>query len=166
MTKGAAVAAGVAAAYVAPVAQRVAFGQTTPGSPPPVTPTPTGSQGCTPGFWKQSQHLDSWVPTGYAPSQTLESVFDVPDALGKDAVTLLAALDGAGGTDLIGAAEILLRAAVAAILNAAHPGIQYARTAASVIADVNAALATMDRDTMLALAAQLDTDNNAACPLS
>ena len=26
---------------------------------------PPGGEGCTPGFWKQDQHFDSWV--GFAP---------------------------------------------------------------------------------------------------
>jgi hypothetical protein len=34
-----------------------------------------------------------------------------------------------------------------------------------VIADVNAALATGNRDVMLSLAASLDADNNLGCPL-
>jgi len=42
------------------------------------------------GFWKQPQHLDSW--SGFDPSQTLESAFDVPDAFGLDDATLLEAL--------------------------------------------------------------------------
>ena len=33
-----------------------------------------GAEGCTPGFWKN--HLEAWAPTGFAPDQTLGSVFD------------------------------------------------------------------------------------------
>jgi hypothetical protein len=123
-------------------------------------------EGCTPGFWKQPQHLDSWVATGFSPSQTLESVFDVPDSLGIDNTTLLQALSFKGGSDTLGAAQILLRAGVAALLNAAHPDVNYAFTTAEVIADVNAALASGDRATMLDLATELDEANNAGCPLS
>jgi hypothetical protein len=32
-------------------------------------------QGCTPGYWKQRHHLDSWMPTGFSPDQTVVSVF-------------------------------------------------------------------------------------------
>ena len=32
-------------------------------------------EGCTPGYWKQPQHFDSWV--GYTPSQSFEAVFSV-----------------------------------------------------------------------------------------
>jgi hypothetical protein len=127
------------------------------------TTTPPGQEGCTPGFWKQPQHLDAWV--GFSPSQTLESVFDVPDAFGLDDVTLLAALDFEGGPTTADAAEVLLRQAVAALLNAASPDVDYPLTVAEIIAEVNAALASGDRATILALAEELDTFNNLFCPL-
>jgi hypothetical protein len=79
--------------------------------------------------------------------------------------TLLAALGFAGGSGVEGAAEILLRAAVAALLNASHPNVAYPRAEASVISEVNSALASSNRDTMLSLAASLDADNNLGCPL-
>jgi hypothetical protein len=121
-------------------------------------------QGCTPGFWKN--HLSVWGPTGFSPVQTLESVFDVPDAFGLDDNTLLQALNFSGGTSTTGGAKILLRAAVAALLNAAHPDVDYPSTTAEVIADVNAALASLNRSTMLTLASQLDSFNNLGCPLN
>jgi hypothetical protein len=127
------------------------------------TTVPPGQEGCTPGFWKQPQHLDAWVT--YTPGQTLESVFDVPDAFGLDNVTLLEALSLEGGPTTADAAEILLRQAVAALLNAASPEVDYPLTEAEIIAQVNAALASGDRDTILALAEQLDTFNNLFCPL-
>ena len=123
-----------------------------------------GDEGCTPGYWKN--HLDSWVPTGYSPSQTVESVFDVPDSFGLDNKTLLQALNFGGGPGPKGGAQILLRAAVAALLNASHSDVDYPRSASDVIADVNAALASGNRSTMLALAAELDSDNNLGCPLN
>jgi hypothetical protein len=79
---------------------------------------------------------------------------------------LLDALGFAGGPDLNGAAEILLRAATAALLNASHPNVSYPRPPATVITDVNGALASQNRDAMLALAAALDADNNLGCPLN
>lgn len=124
-----------------------------------------GSQGCTPGYWKN--HTDSWPPAGYSPSQAVDSVFANVNTyypvLGN--ATLLDALSFAGGPGGQGAAEILLRAAVAALLNGAHPGVAYPRTAAAVIAEVNTAL-LQNRDAMLALAAALDADNNLGCPLN
>ncbi|MDF2773050.1 MAG: type sorting protein [Geminicoccaceae bacterium] len=123
-----------------------------------------GEEGCTPGYWKN--HEDSWTGTGFATNQTLESVFDVPDGLGLDNTTLHQALGFGGGPGTLGGAQILLRAAVAALLNASHPDVDYTMTTAEVIAAVNAALASNDRDTMLALAGALDEDNNLGCPIN
>jgi hypothetical protein len=128
-----------------------------------VRPAPVG-EGCTPGFWKN--HPNAWGPTGFSQSQTLESVFDVPNTFGLDNNTLLQALSFNGGAGNTAAARILLRSAVAALLNAAHPNIDYPRTPASVIADVNAALASNNRGTMIRLADRLDADNNLGCPIN
>jgi hypothetical protein len=132
--------------------------------------TPTngggGGEGCTPGYWKVPQHHDSWAATGYTTGQTLESVFDLPNSLGMDNVTLLQALQGGGGSGVTGAATILRRAATASLLNAAHPSVDFDHTTAQVIAQVNAAFASLDRNTMLALASSLDASNNEGCPLN
>ncbi|HXK34162.1 MAG TPA: hypothetical protein VNM91_09140 [Dehalococcoidia bacterium] len=127
---------------------------------------PAGGEGCTPGYWKQSQHFDSWVATGFTTGQTLESVFDVPDAFGVDNDSLLTALSYSGGPDVEDKARILLRQAVAALLNSAHPGVDYDYSTASVIADVNAALASLDPDTILDLKDDLADANEAGCPLN
>ena len=123
-----------------------------------------GDEGCTPGYWKN--HSGSWPATGYSTIQKVNTVFSEASrfpALGNS--TLHQALHFGGGSDLSGAAEILLRAAVAAVLNASHPGVDYPRTVAEVVAQVNSALASGNRDAMLALAAGLDADNNLGCPL-
>jgi len=93
-------------------------------------------------------------------------VFDVPDSYGLDNRTLREALSFQGGSSTTGSARILLRAAVAALLNSAHPGVNYPRTTAEIIADVNAALASNNRSIMLALSSELDADNNFGCPLN
>jgi hypothetical protein len=127
---------------------------------------PPEQEGCTPGFWKNS--VGSWAPTGYSPNQTVSSVFTLPNGLSNQlgGNTLLQALGYPGGNNLAGAAQILLRAAVASVLNASHPDVDdFPRTAAEVIADVNAALATKNRTTILALAAALDADNNLGCDM-
>ncbi len=124
-----------------------------------------GEDGCTPGYWKN--HTDSWAGTGLSPAQTAGSVFSGAGAFPALAsATLLQTLGGGGGPGTAGAAEVLLRAAVAALLNAGHADVEYPRTTASIVADVNAALASNSRSTMLALAAELDADNNLGCPLS
>ena len=122
-------------------------------------------EGCTPGYWKQKQHFDSW-PTGYTPTQTVESVFDVPAFPKLGDAKLLTALGFDGGSTLKEAAQILLRAAVAAVLSSASPGINYPRSTADVISQVNAALASNSRNTMLTLASTLDKLNNLYCPLN
>jgi hypothetical protein len=123
-----------------------------------------GNQGCTPGYWKN--HTDSWPPTGYSTSQKVSSVFfEAGWYVSQGNATLLEALSFGGGSGVEGAAEILLRAAVAALLNASHPDVACPRTQASVISDVNVALAWRETDMMLAWAAQLDADNNLGCPL-
>lgn len=126
---------------------------------------PTDTAGCTPGYWKN--HTGSWSGTGYTPGQTAGSVFAgasaFPSLAGK---TLLQTLQGGGGPGAEGAAKILLRAAVAALLNAAHSGVDYPRTTAEILADVNAALSGGNRDAMLSLATALDDDNNLGCPLN
>jgi len=111
---------------------------------------------------------------GYQPTTLVKNVFNVSGFLtngkldlngdGKDD-TLLDALNYQGGSGTTGAVRILLRAAVAALLNASNPNVAYPRTAASIIADVNAALASGNRNTMLSLATALDQDNNLGCPL-
>ena len=76
------------------------------------------------------------------------------------------ALSLQGGKSACGAKEILLRAAVAALLNSANPNIVYPMTTQQVIDAVNAALASNNRKTILNLATQLDVLNNLGCPLS
>lgn len=132
----------------------------------PTATTPAGSDGCTPGYWKVPVHHDSWAATGYTTGQTLESVFDVPDAYGVDNVSLVAAMSFGGGPTTTDAAKLLLHHAVAGLLNASHPDVDYAVSAADLIADVNAALATNNRATMLALKSEIDADNNAGCTLN
>jgi hypothetical protein len=117
----------------------------------------TGTEGLTPGFWKN--HTDLWVT--YSPNQTLESIFDVPDHLGLDDKTLLEALNFGGGGSVKGAAQNLFRHAVAAILNASHPLVDYALAASNIITHVNTALASNSASTINTLKNQLDEFNNA-----
>jgi hypothetical protein len=136
------------------------YGQSTPPPPPP----PTGNQGCSPGYWKN--HPASWPATGYSTGQSVSGVFHEATRFPSlGAASLLQALSFQGGSDLNGAAQTLLRAGVAALLNAADPQIAFPRQPQEVIASVNSALASGDRSTMTTLAGQLDTDNNLYCPL-
>jgi hypothetical protein len=124
------------------------------------------NQGCTPGFWKQDQHFHDY-PTGFSPNETLTAAgFVLPTGLPND--TLLVALNYSGGPTIQAADDILLRQAVAALLDAGALGIKYQYTAAQVLSMTNAALATGNRDTVLGVAEQFNTSNNASggCPLS
>jgi hypothetical protein len=121
----------------------------------------TGGEGCTPGYWKN--HTDSWET--YSPTTSVSAVFTAaPAQLGS--ATLLDALSFKGGNGTDGASRILLRAATAAVLNAAADDVDYAFLSSRIIADVNTALASGDRATILALATTLDDANNGGCTLN
>jgi hypothetical protein len=92
---------------------------------PPPPPPGDGSEGCTPGYWKQTQHYGSWK--GYSPNQLFSSVFE--DAF--PGMTLVQVLgQGGGGLNALG------RHTVAALLDAAS-GIDYGLTTAQVIQKFN-----------------------------
>lgn len=116
---------------------------------------PVGGEGCTPGYWKQSQHFDSWPNPPYAPTTLFEPVFgrDVPGN-----PTLLAALNLAGG-----GLNALMRHAAAALLSAASPDVDYDLTVAQVIALFQAAFDSGDFDTTASFFAGL---NEQGCPLN
>ena len=133
---------------------------------PAATAVNIGNEGCTPGYWKN--HTESWEE--YGPGYALDDVFDFPASLSSfERVTLEQALALKGGSGTSGAAQILLRAATASVLNAAHEGVGYPyrrfKEPFGIVPQVNAALASGDRATMLALAATLDAANNLGCPL-
>lgn len=130
------------------------------------------TDGCTPGYWKN--HTESWEE--FLPGQTLNTVF----VGGPSDVTMLQALQGGGGGGVEGARKILLRAATASVLNAAHESLAYPIRRNSAPANssytfrgeelqlrpaVSAALASNDRAHMLELARVLDDLNNLGCPL-
>lgn len=118
--------------------------------------------GCTPGYWKnRGLRIHSWDATGYDRDDLVVDVFSSASL----SMTLLEALGGGGGRGLVGAEKILLRAAVAALLNASHPDVDYSMSAASIISDVNDALDSADRGTILSLADQLDEYNNLGCTI-
>ena len=131
-------------------------------------PAPGGFQGCTPGYWKQEQHFDSWLPTGYVTNQSAGSVFSsLASACPALATTkLVKALGGGGGPAYCDKVQILLRAAVAAVLDAAHPAIAYPRTVQQIVDAVNAAVLSGSATRVGNLAKALDTDNNRGCPLN
>jgi len=102
----------------------------------------------------------------------IQSVFTIPSALltgsnldlDKNGTrdTLMAGLGYKGGSALAGAAQILLRASVAALLNEAYYGAQFPAesSVSALIARVNSVLATQNRSNYLALATEYDKWNN------
>ncbi len=136
----------------------------TPTTTPTKTPTPS-NRGCSPGYWKN--HPGSWGATGYSPNQTVSSVFyasNLYSNLGNS--SLIGALYFKGGSTTEGEAEILLRSAVAALLNSSYPNMRYPDSASGVISSVNSALSSGNRNTMLSLVSTLDDWNNLSCPLN
>lgn len=136
----------------------------------PSTAVTVGQEGCTPGYWKN--HAENWQEAN--PARPLHRVYSSVALTSLSTVTMGEALRLGGGPGVTGAERILARAATAAWLNAAHDGLGYpwrrqgpgedGRPA--LVPTVNAAFASGDRDTMLALAERLDVDNNLGCPLS
>ncbi len=136
------------------------------------------SQGCTPGYWKQRHHFDSWQEA--KPGQLFTTKFEIgtPTVDPLNGLTMLQALQGGGGGDLVGARRILARAAAAAFLNAAYDApdgsamlFPWRRDVASdfrpaLVPTVRAAITGTNRQAMLNLAAWLDRDNNLGCPLN
>jgi hypothetical protein len=116
-------------------------------------PPPSGGQGCTPGYWKQKQHFDSWTAP-YTPQTTFASAFGV----GPN-ITLLQALQSGGGGE-----QALLRHATAALLNSASGGVDYAYTTAQVITLVKDAYA--NQTTYEGAKDLLAGENERGCPLN
>jgi hypothetical protein len=133
------------------------FGLTVKGEQRAGTP-----QGCSPGFWKN--HPEAWPQTGHSIFDTVGGVGFVNADPSLSVKTLLEALSFKGGSGVLGAQQILLRAGSAALLNASHPSIFYPMTSAQVLQDVNSAISTGNRQVMLDLAKKLDAFNNLGCP--
>lgn len=118
-------------------------------------------EGCTPGFWMQCQHLDSWGPTGFKTDDLFNTVFGVMQYINPNnnkPYTLLEVMGLQGGSDLgvrknpptckgpgqgngnaignIGHDPVspnLGFHAVAALLNAAHPHVNFGYTTGELI---------------------------------
>jgi hypothetical protein len=129
-----------------------------------------GGEGCTPGYWKANADFfqaNAW-PVGIDPTDLVSEYFTIPACLSECGnlgnKTLRKALSFDGGTGKCGAARILLRIGVGALLNANSDCVEYGELPGDVISDVNAKLATCNRGEMLGLAAHLDELNNDGCP--
>jgi len=120
--------------------------------------------GCSRRFWKRN--ASAWQATSYTPDQSVESVFAAASAFGSGSKRLLRALGfNQRGSGAAGGAKILLRAAVASVLNASHPEVGFPTRERDLIRAVNEALESGDRDGMIALADELAANNSLGCPL-
>jgi hypothetical protein len=97
----------------------------------------SGGEGCTPGYWKQKHHFDSWVD--FEPNDLFSDVFGetITVRYGKKKrkvtdPTLRQALKAKGG-----GINALARHTVAALLNAASPDVSYDLSVDDVIDEFN-----------------------------
>jgi hypothetical protein len=148
------------------------------------------TEGCTPGFWKNHTDWKSYDDNASEtaddnfPDTTLSHMLRSPDGFGQDytfpavygdlgSVTMLAALSQGGGSTLRGAANNLMRHAVAAYLNA-DAGLLYPFRRYTVgedgspplVQQIQDALNSQKRGQILALKDALEAANTLGCPLS
>lgn len=115
-------------------------------------PPDGGGDGCTPGYWRQPHHFDSW--DGYAPSDSFDDVFGVDSSFD----TLLDGVWARGGQE-----NALARHAVAALLNASNPDVSYEYSTGDVISAVQDAYASGRYRTAKNM---FEEQNEAGCPLN
>ncbi len=122
---------------------------------------PQGGEGCTPGYWKQSQHLDSW-PVDV--NTTFYEVFgrSIEIRIKRQGTvyepTLLEALNANGGQ-----VNMAARHATAAYLNAMSSGVNFDMTSSYV---VNAFQSSFDSGSYGVLIQGLVDANEQGCPLN
>lgn len=117
------------------------------------TPPPpgNGTEGCTPGYWKQEHHFDSW--TGFSPSDSFDAIFGV-----SYGGSLAEAAAAKGGQE-----NALARHAVAALLNSANADVDYLYSSSDVISMVQDAFANGDYQDTKNL---FEEQNELGCPLN
>jgi hypothetical protein len=97
-------------------------------------------EGCSHGFWKTHGRAWTWAPTGYYPTDDFDATFKC-DAFAHDVTLMQALWLGSSGLNA------LAREAVAALLNAAHPAVNYPLTVEAVIEKVQDAIESGDYET-------------------
>lgn len=123
---------------------------------------PPKYQGLTPGFWRN--HLDAWL--GYSPEDHWTDYFEdeITIRIGRTTITnptLLQALMATGGiNEKKSVYDALARHAVAALLNAAHPNVDYPMTTTEIINAVNEVIGNADYTDAETLKNTLDAYNN------
>ncbi|MFB3786923.1 MAG: SdrD B-like domain-containing protein [bacterium] len=124
-------------------------------------------EGCMPLYW--SDNPQAWGPTGYSPKQKIKTLFSLPPYLSKlgneDLIDALLLKDKDQGKIRVTVAQLLLREAVAALLNASHTSVSYPMEATEIIKVVNEAIASEDAYAIIKLALEFEQENNRICPL-
>ena len=114
--------------------------------------------GCTPGFWKQPQHFDSWVNFSPIPLEShYDGTFVITSSFGGTFTLHDALSQGGGGENALG------RHAVAALLNTQNDDVSYSFTQTQVIEIVQDAYDTNDFETAKNI---LAGENEQICPLN
>lgn len=116
---------------------------------------PGGGQGCTPGYWKQQHHFDSWMV--YSPGDSYQVVFDVT---GYNKTLLQALAKGGGGKEALG------RHSVAALLNSVNDDVSYAFNSTQVIQIVQDAYSVGTKSAYNTAKDMLANENEKGCPLN
>lgn len=120
-----------------------------------------GGEGCTPGYWKQPHHLDSWQGVGpddnFNATFNTNAVFDAAQCESSNP-TLLQALKCQGG-----GLSALARHAVAALLNAYSGNVDYDYTVNQVKGMVKNAI---DNERYNGTKNKLAESNELGCPLN
>ena len=127
-------------------------------------PVAQACAGCTPGYWKQPQHLDSWGPTGLKTTDEFNKVFGLTQYVRKTGdrkpYTLLEVMRELNGNGDPVSTNLGFHA-VAALLNSAHPSVNYGYTSGEIII-----LCQQNISTPAKLKDSLAMMNERGCPLS
>jgi hypothetical protein len=125
-----------------------------------------GGDGCTPGYWRQLHHLDSWM--GVGPMNDFNTTFMVDVEWGRKCRA-----DGMGDITLLkgtrcrgGGKNALARHGVAALLNANQTDVAFGLTASEVKAIVKAGLDAGTKSAANAAKNILAAENELGCPLN
>jgi hypothetical protein len=117
------------------------------------------NEGCTPGYWKQEHHFDSWMV--YSPSDDFNAVFGVGPP-----ISLLDALSAKRKDFDSGVQAALVRHAVAALLNAASGDVDYWFTPDQIIEWASAHYVHPDKEVMEEGKDLFAEWNETGCPLN
>jgi hypothetical protein len=109
-------------------------------------------------------HQAAWNETKYTTGTTLAQAGFTCAPRPND--TLLQALRYKGGSSLNDKKNLLIKQAVAALLNADHPDVDYPLTESEILTLVNTALCSNDQVDILSAQNELNALNNLGCPLN